>query len=160
LINLRWRRAVADERGQSVIEIALTLPLLLLVVIGLTDIARLYIYKTAVTNAAREAAAYAARDPQATSSQICTRARDELGLGSGTCVDVDILSLICTRVDTRCGDDTTRPLLYQTVGQGGADITITLTYKVNLMSGYLLGRAFDLNPVKVGATAWFPGLAE
>jgi Flp pilus assembly protein TadG len=52
----RTRRAAAEEGGQSLVEVALCLPLLLLIVIGIVDVGRIYAYKVAVTNAAREAA--------------------------------------------------------------------------------------------------------
>lgn len=149
-----------DDEGQSLVEVALTLPLLLLVVIGIVDIGRVYAFETSVTNAAREAAAYAARDPQATKDAICQRARDELGVGGGGCVTGDV-SVTCTRVGSLdCGNETTTPVLYQTPGQAGADVTVTVIYRVPLLTGYLVGRVFPVNPVNVGATAWFPGLAQ
>ncbi len=138
----------------------MTLPLLLLVVIGIVDIGRVYAFKTAVTNAAREAAVYAARDPQATADQICQRARDELRIGGGGCLTPD-LRVTCTRVGPiDCGNETSTPVLYQTQGQAGADVTVTVAYSVSLLSGYLVGRAFAMNPVTISATAWFPGLGQ
>lgn len=149
-----------DEGGQSLVEIALTLPLLLLVVIGIVDIGRIYAFKASVTNAAREAAAYAARDPQATRDEICQRARDELRVTGSGCVSAD-LTITCTRVGPiDCGNETSTPVLYQTPGQAGSDVTVTVSYRVPLLSGYLVGRVFNVNPVDVGATAWFPGLGQ
>jgi len=150
-----------DDRGQSLVEVALSLPLLLVVVIGIIDIGRVYAFEGSVTNAAREAAAYAARDPQAPADDICQRARDELGIGGGACVGSD-LSITCTRffglVD--CGNETSAPVLYQTPGQAGADVTVTVVYRVPLLTGYLVGRAFTVNPITISSTAWFPGLAQ
>lgn len=127
-----------DQSGQSLVEVALTLPLLLLVVIGIVDIGRVYAFEASVTNAAREAAAYAARDPQATRDEICQRARDELRASGGGCVSAD-LTITCTRqgpID--CGNETTTPVLYQTPGQAGSDVTVTVSYRVPLLSGYLV----------------------
>jgi len=149
-----------DERSQGAVEVALTLPLVLLVVIGIIDIGRMYAFEASVTSAAREAAAYAARDPQATKDAICQRARDELGVGSGACVTTD-LSITCARVgSTDCGNETATPVLFQTPGQAGADVTVTVTYRVPLLTGYLVGRVFTVNPMNVTATAWFPGVAQ
>lgn len=149
-----------DDRGQSLVEVALSLPLLLVVVIGIIDIGRVYAFEASVTNAAREAAAYAARDPQAPADDICQRARDELGIGSGACVGSD-LSITCTRVGlVDCGNETADPILYQTPGQAGADVTVTVVYRVPLLTGYLVGRAFAVNPITISSTAWFPGLAQ
>jgi Flp pilus assembly protein TadG len=150
-----------DEGGQSLVEVALTLPLLLLIVIGIVDVGRVYAFEASVTNAAREAAAYAARDPQATADAICQRARDELRVGGSGCATAD-LTITCTRVAPidNCGNETMRPVLYQTPGQAGSDITVTVTYSVPLLTGYLVGRVFTVNPVNISATAWFPGLSQ
>jgi Flp pilus assembly protein TadG len=149
-----------DDGGQSLVEVALTLPLLLLIVIGIVDIGRVYAFEASVTNAAREAAAYAARDPQATGDQICQRARDELRIGGSGCASSDV-TVLCTRVGPiACGNETSTPVLYQTPGQAGADVTVTVTYRVPLLTGHLVGRAFAVNPVSIGATAWFPGLGQ
>ena len=157
-VNAVWAMR-REDGGQSLVEIAMTLPLLLVVVIGIIDIGRVYAFEASVTNAAREAAAYAARDPQATKDAICQRARDELGAGSGACVTTN-LSVACTRVGSDCGNEAATPVLYQTPGQAGADVTVTVTYSVPLLTGYLVGRVFTVNPVNITATAWFPGVAQ
>ena len=161
------RSLARDEHGQSLIEAALTVPLLLLIVIGLVDVGRIFVAKTATTNAARESAALAARDPGATRDEICQRARDELGAGAGGCT-ASTLVITCQRGGATCqaqSDVDAIPYasggqLFYTVGEAGADITVTVTYGINLVSGQLLGRAFDLNPVWLSSTAWFPGLGQ
>lgn len=158
-IGGRSPRAMTDEGGQSLVEVALALPLLLLIVIGIVDIGRLYTYKVATANAAREAAIYAARDPQATVDAICQRARDELGAGAGSCNTAPI-TVACSRGGLACGNQTVPPVLYQTVGAGGADVTVTVTYRASLLTTYLIGRAFQLNPVPISGTAAFTGLGE
>ena len=52
----RWRRRSASERGTAVLETALTLPLLLLVAIGIFEFGRAYQTWQVLTNAAREGA--------------------------------------------------------------------------------------------------------
>jgi Flp pilus assembly protein TadG len=160
--------ARAEEHGQSLVEVALMLPVLLLIVLGLVDITRLYSFKTAATNAAREAAIYAARDPQVTANQVCQRARNELGAGiaAAPCAAPDV-AVDCSRVSREpvppvpCGNDASIPApLFQTVGVSGGDVTVTVTYRINLISGYLVTRIFDVNPVAVSGTAFFPGLGE
>lgn len=153
-------RAHADERGQSLVEVALCLPLLLLIVIGIVDIGRVYAYKVAVTNAAREAAIYAARDPQAPADAICRRARSELGAGAAaTPCSTAPITISCTRAGAACGNTTAFPApLFQT--GGGADVTITVRYDVSLLSAYLVSRAFQVNPVPVSAGAVFSGLGK
>jgi Flp pilus assembly protein TadG len=161
-------RFARQERGQSLIEVALMVPLLLLVVVGIVDVGRIYVSKAAVTNAAREAVALAARDSQATKESICQRARDELGLGAGSCSTAE-LTVTCTRGSAHCQfvseldawhDNLDRDPLSYTPGQGGADVTVTVTYKISLVSGSLLGAAFAVNPVSLTSTAWFRGLSQ
>ena len=50
-------------RGQSLIEFALVLPMLLVLIISAIEIGRLFFTKIVITNAAREAAYYYANNP-------------------------------------------------------------------------------------------------
>lgn len=52
----RPRRGPADDAGQALLEFALLLPLLLILVIGIVEFARLWMQYQVVTDAAREAA--------------------------------------------------------------------------------------------------------
>ena len=51
------------EKGQSIVEIALLLPVLLLMLLGLVDFGRVYYVMVALKDAAQEGAAYAAARP-------------------------------------------------------------------------------------------------
>jgi hypothetical protein len=53
-------RAAVEQRGQSVVEFALIVPLLLFLVVAIADLGRLYVSAVAVEAAAREAADYGA----------------------------------------------------------------------------------------------------
>lgn len=64
--------------GQSVVEFAIILPVLLIIVCGLLDIGRLYYAYVAVTDAAAEGAAYAAVHPDDLAG-IYERAQDASG---------------------------------------------------------------------------------
>lgn len=161
----RWLSpAHAEERGQSLVEVALTLPILLLILIGIVDIGRVYAYKVAVMNAAREAAFYGARDPQSAAdgaNGICQRARDELGAGAAAnpCASAPIM-VVCLRGGFACGASPAVPALFQTVAAGGADVTVTVTYSVSLISTYLVARAFSVNPISITSTSTFVGMAQ
>ena len=50
--------------------------------------------------------------------------------------------------------------LYRTLGEGGADVAVTVRYDVTLLTAYLVGRVFDVNPVPVSASAAYPGLGQ
>jgi len=58
---------MASENGQSLIEVALALPLLLVLLLGVVDGARAYHFAGLMATAAREGANYAARNGTATS---------------------------------------------------------------------------------------------
>ena len=51
-----WGRRLRSERGQALIEMALTLPLLLLICVGIFEFGRAYQTWEVLTNAAREGA--------------------------------------------------------------------------------------------------------
>ena len=57
IVLTRLRRA---RSGQALVELALVLPLLMLVVLGTSDMARLFYFGVAATNAAREGARHGA----------------------------------------------------------------------------------------------------
>ena len=79
----RVRRRVRSESGAELIEVALTLPLLLLVVLGIIEFGFLFQEYEVVTNAAREGARIAALVPTAgyTTAEAKTRATDYLTAG-------------------------------------------------------------------------------
>jgi Flp pilus assembly protein TadG len=65
-------------RGQSLVETAITLPVVLLLALGVTDIGRAFYYREAVTNSTRQALRVAVSpSQQATADAICA------GTGSG-----------------------------------------------------------------------------
>ena len=68
------------ERGQSVAELALLLPLLILLLALLFDVGRAFNAYMVVTNAAREGARYGSQNPTHT-SEIVQRARYEATRG-------------------------------------------------------------------------------
>jgi Flp pilus assembly protein TadG len=154
----RSPRALADERGQSLVEVALALPVLLLIVVGIVDVGRVYAYAISTTSAAREAALFAARTPTALKDAICQRARDELGAGSASpaCSTLPI-TVDCQRGATPCTSDTGLRLWQ---APGGGDVKVTVTYTMPLLSGYLIGRAFGSGSVQISGVAAFIGLSE
>lgn len=73
------RRCVEGERGQSLVELALLLPILVFVLLGGADLARAYAAQIATQNAARAGAESAVLGVAATDAAIVVYARDELG---------------------------------------------------------------------------------
>ena len=76
-------RAHTEELGQSVVELALLLPILAFLVLGGADVARAYAIQLAVQNGARAGAEAAAVDQSPTTDKARARARDEMGRTPG-----------------------------------------------------------------------------
>ena len=97
----------STERGQAVIELALTLPLLLVVVFGIIDFGFMFQRYEAVTNAAREGARIGVLADY-TATEARNRALDYLvasGLGTGTVRPAPCGGAIVT--NSRCAQMTT-----------------------------------------------------
>ncbi len=67
------------ERGQATVELALLLPLLLLILLGCLDLGRAFSVWVTVANGAREGARFACAHPQATDETIGQRALVDVG---------------------------------------------------------------------------------
>jgi len=75
--------ALSRDQGQSLVELALTLPILVFVLLGGADLARAFALQMAVQNGARAGAEAAAIDYTPTASEAEARARDEMGRTPG-----------------------------------------------------------------------------
>jgi Flp pilus assembly protein TadG len=78
-----FRRFIRDEVGQSLVEIALTLPMLCFLLIGGADIARAFAIQIAVQNGARAAAEASAIDYTPTQAEALTWAIQEMNRTPG-----------------------------------------------------------------------------
>ncbi len=78
---MRWM--ASEDRGQSLVELALTLPLLVFMLLGGADMARAYAIQLAVQNGARAGAEAAAIDYSPTAAKAQARAKDEMGRTPG-----------------------------------------------------------------------------
>jgi Flp pilus assembly protein TadG len=127
--------AVADERGQSLVEFALILPLLLLIVTGLFDLGRAVWQETTLAYAAREGTRYAIVHGSTAAVRIgpCTNCRDATisGVIANASVGVSNITTIVNYPDgnndrnSRVSVDATAPF-------------------IPLPSQYLLGGAFQI----------------
>jgi Flp pilus assembly protein TadG len=67
------RNGVRSRRGQSLVETAISLPVLLLLALGVTDIGRSFYYREAVTNSVRQALRVAvSSSQQSTADSVCS----------------------------------------------------------------------------------------
>ena len=58
-----WRSIINNQRGQAMVEMALVLPILILLMFGIFEFGRIYNYQLTLTNAVREGARFAAIGP-------------------------------------------------------------------------------------------------
>jgi Flp pilus assembly protein TadG len=80
------------EKGQSLTEVALVLPIALLILAGVIDLGRLYYVTVALTDAAGEGAAYAAINP---SDIEGAKARAQAASGGLVQIEADEVGVIC-----------------------------------------------------------------
>lgn len=128
---------ITDARGQSLIEVALAMPLLLVLLLGVADGARAYYFAGILANAAREGVNYAARNSDATRAQVTQRACDASGLAA--------FGQPCPGLTVTC-----------TVASG--DATVEVRYDFSLITGSIVDAAFKINPIPIRADARFPML--
>jgi Flp pilus assembly protein TadG len=129
LQDCRTRR----QSGQSLIEFALTLPILLLIVLGALDLGRVFNAYVAITNASREGARYGASNPADTMG-IKNRVVIEAA-GSGIVInasDPSAIKIDCYRVSddfhyAQCND-----------AYKGDKIQVTVEFNFEFMTLYLL----------------------
>ncbi len=131
-IQLRGR-----DHGQSLVELALTLPLLFLILFGTIDLGRAYFAYVTITNAAREGARYGMTDSTSSTyvSDITQRAVNENG---------GVIS--ASNVDVKCaapGSDPTDPTSYgsctSTSPQPGGSVQVTVNCTFQFATLYIFG---------------------
>ena len=81
------------EKGQSLTELAIVLPVLLFILSGVLDLRRLYMVIVALTDAASEGATYAAIHPHATSIEIVERS--QAASGGFVPLDAEMVAVDC-----------------------------------------------------------------
>ena len=99
-----------NGRGQSLVEVALVLPVLLMLLLGLVDFGRVYYVTVSLYDAAEEGAVYAAAYPDDLSG-IQLRAQEATS------------NLITLAVDNVAG-----PVFETDPPQAGTAVTVTVTY--------------------------------
>jgi Flp pilus assembly protein TadG len=110
------------ERGQSVVEAALVLPLLVIMMAIVVDLGRAFFAYTAVIDAAREGARYGVTNQNST--DMCNRAKTEAQ---------DQLLLKCNNPGLSCVADT---------GHGsGTPVRVTVSCNFPLIMGSLFGKS-------------------
>lgn len=125
-----------SQKGQSLVEVALILPVLIVIMSGLLDLGRLYFAYVAVTDAAGEGAAYAAIHPDDLDG-IVERAQD--ASRGQVVIDEDLVEFDCP----------TCPGV-----QSGHSVTVTVTYSFTLVTPFVADMVGDgVLPLRATATA-------
>jgi hypothetical protein len=154
---------IQQEHGQSLVELALIVPILLFILLGVADLGRAFYYTTAIASAAREAAAYAASPAYAAlatpqkQSGLNTKACAATGLDpSGDCGTGRIPP------DPLAVKEVTSPV--PGPGCDGAtpsgSVAVEVTYNFTFISSYLVNRVFPTQSLLLRACATFPRLTS
>ena len=118
------RRAERRQRGQSLVETAIVVPILLLLVAAVVDFGRIFDAQIVLTNAVREGARYGTlRDPQPPEEEVAGIVVTDV-LGSGTNI---------TQMALFNADDNVEVLM------GTKAVTVTATYDFDLWFGGIVG---------------------
>jgi len=115
------RTEISKDLGQSLVELALILPVLMLILMGIVDFGRAFNARIIITNAAREGARYGAMHP-ADEGGIKDRVINEAA-GSGISIEAD-------DVEVEFPNGTSEP---------GNPIRVTVTYDFSLITPLLFG---------------------
>lgn len=113
----KWRH----DRGQSIVELAIVLPLLLLILLGCLDLGRAFAVRMALANGAREGARYAAKFPTADPYELEAMARQDIAAQG---------------LDDRNLDVT---VILPNVIVGGSSVQVTAAYSLPMFTTYLFG---------------------
>jgi Flp pilus assembly protein TadG len=114
-----WRQMRSEERGANLVEMALVVPLLLLLLAGVLDIGRAFNNYIIITNASREGARWAARFPA-----------DQFGIEQATIDEAANSGVALTSGNIA---------ITGLNGTAGNPIRVTVTYQFQTIMGGVLG---------------------
>ena len=134
LVDPASQRRAGRRRGQSLVELAISLPFMLLLMLGTIDMGRMFFDYIELRNAAREGAGYGSRNPTDTSG-IELRVTNH-GIPSGTTIAVTCFP---------------SPSLCNTVGVEGTIVVETTREFQPITTGFL--QIFGIGPVTLQANA-------
>ena len=135
----------ANDSGQTMVEVAISLSIFLLLVMGVVDFGRLYSTKLTLQNAVRQAGRYAITGQCITGSNgSCseTRYNSIITTLEGTSlgmVNASEIHIVCTNMGGGCPTQ---------AGGPGDIVTITVTYPFNFATGrigaYFPGHSYTI----------------
>ena len=132
LMNFQHTFGKPDNKGQSLVELALVLPILLLIVFGVLDLGRIFFATIGLTNAAREGVRYLTlhandiSNPGGSFAGSKAAALGEANYGGIPSSSVQVtVSCINDDDDNKACDS-------------GTPATVTVTYNFDLIMGWIL----------------------
>jgi Flp pilus assembly protein TadG len=142
------RRGAPGAGGQSLVELALLLPLLALLLLGATDLARVFVAHVRLTDAAMAGAVYAGHYPADTSTitaRAYAAANGQLGaLGTDFTIDAST-GVRCYRgqttaliASTPAGDCAAKNADGTLVARPGDTVEVTATYAFKPITGQVI----------------------
>jgi Flp pilus assembly protein TadG len=131
-----------NQRGQSMIEFALILPLMVLIIVGIFDLGRAFFAYISITNAAREGARVATFWPgKTTGNDVVTAIQNEL-------MDSPMIDLTGATYQIECMNGASFVVKPQNssilVCDSGKPVRVTVTYPFNLIIGLIFPKAIIL----------------
>jgi len=129
---IRNHTYVKNSRGQTLVEFALVLALLLAILFGITEFGRAWFYSNHLTNTVRSAARYAAVLSVPNAGKVTTYVQQEL---AGYMKVDDIVSPNGILITAAEPDGTTKP--YSEV-QRGDTIKVTVRYNFTVLAGSII----------------------
>ena len=136
-------RRCTGYRGQSLVELALILPVLTLILFGTVDLGRVFFYQARLTNAVKEGAFYGAYTPYnvatSNSDDIRDRAFAEANGRLGTPgTDFIIEPETSASPNVRCIDQTTGATKECRLAGRGDSVEVTGRYAFRPMTGQII----------------------
>ena len=119
------RKQKRRERGQSLVETAVVLPILLLLVAAIVDFGRAFDAYIVLTNAAREGARFGSTNPELPEDDVKQLVVDNV-LGSGTNI-------------TQMTGFTAANVTVEGQVEGSEEVKVTVTYQFDMWFGRMIG---------------------
>lgn len=155
----------SGERGQSLVELALVVPVLLLLLGGAIDLGRVFYSQIAITDAAREGALWAVQHPgswnQGCDTQAITPTNPDqvtchaVGESTGGFATVSAADVTCSSTDPAAPGGTVTPCSGAAPAPG-ASVWVTVRGTFKLAMG---GTTLPMSATAVGRIALAPGNA-
>lgn len=124
-------RNLKNHKGQSLVEFALILPILLLLILGAMDIGRIITTKIVVTNAAREGANYISRNGLWSEVDDDIAATCSVVSGEGKTDSTTNISIDCSEIEIQPADCCKNE-------HKGLPVVVTVSKEVHLLFGNIL----------------------